>query len=74
MANNDDHEFTGEAEILKRAADEYERSNPEFAIDSRKTALLVWWTFFKLVGRCHVRLPDRGGLRYTHNTRRLALP
>ena len=41
MANNDDHDFTGEAEILKRAADEYERSNPDFGIDARKTALLV---------------------------------
>lgn len=41
MTNSDDYEFTGEAEILKRAADEYERSNPDFAIDSQKTALLV---------------------------------
>ena len=33
--------FSGEAEILERAAQEYESSNPDFPIDRRKTALLV---------------------------------
>ncbi len=36
-----DREYFGEAEILKRAADEYESSNPDFPIDAEKTALLV---------------------------------
>lgn len=33
--------FPGEAEILKRAAEEYETSNPKFPINPPKTALLV---------------------------------
>lgn len=33
--------FPGEAEILKRAAAEYESSNPDFRIDPQRAALLV---------------------------------
>lgn len=37
----DDGKFAGEAEILERAAQQYETSNPDFPIDRGKTALLV---------------------------------
>ena len=33
--------FDGESEILDRAAEQYESSNPDFPIDPKKTALLV---------------------------------
>ncbi len=41
MADSVDQPFLGESEILKRAADQYESSNPDFPIDPGKTALLV---------------------------------
>ncbi len=41
MAEGADREFSGEAEILRRAADEYDSSNPDFPIDPGRTALLV---------------------------------
>ena len=41
MADTGDRKFSGEAEILERAADQYESSNPDFPIDTGKTALLV---------------------------------
>ena len=33
--------FSGKTEILERAAQEYESSNPDFPIDRRRTALLA---------------------------------
>lgn len=41
MAQTKDDKFPGEAEILERAARQYETSNPNFPIDAKKTALLV---------------------------------
>ena len=41
MAATGDRKFSGEAEILERAASQYESSNPDFPIDTGKTALLV---------------------------------
>lgn len=41
MSQNDDNRFAGETEILERAAQQYETSNPDFPIDAAKTALLV---------------------------------
>ena len=41
MAESADGTFPGEAEILARAADEYDTANPDFPIEPDKTALLV---------------------------------
>ena len=41
MADRADQAFPGEAEILERASDQYESSNPDLPIDPGKTALLV---------------------------------
>ncbi len=41
MSETADETFSGESEILERAAKQYESSNPDFPIDHRKTALLV---------------------------------
>lgn len=41
MSQSADEKFPGEAELLERAADEYNSSNPDFPIDPGKTALLV---------------------------------
>ena len=41
MADRVDQAFPGEVEILERAADQYEASNPDFPIDPGRTALLV---------------------------------
>jgi nicotinamidase-related amidase len=41
MSETADETFSGESEILKRAAKQHESSNPDFPMDHRKTALLV---------------------------------
>ena len=41
MAQSTEDMYSGEAEILERAAAQYESSNPDFPIDAGKTALLV---------------------------------
>ena len=41
MADKDNQTFSGETEILERAAAQYESSNPDFPIHAGKTALLV---------------------------------
>ncbi len=41
MSQSAEDKFDGEVEILERAAQQYETSNPDFPIDHRKTALLI---------------------------------